>query len=35
MHKFPNYIQLDSKDCGPTCIQIIAKYYGNFYPYKI
>ena len=30
MHKFPNYIQLDSKDCGPTCIQIIAKHYGKF-----
>lgn len=30
MNKFPNYRQLDSKDCGPACIQIIAKYYGKF-----
>lgn len=30
MFKFPNYRQLDGKDCGPTCIQIIAKYYGKF-----
>jgi len=27
--KFPNYIQLDSKDCGPTCIKIISKFYGK------
>ena len=31
MFKFPNYRQLDGKDCGPSCIQIIAKYYGRFY----
>jgi ATP-binding cassette, subfamily B, bacterial len=30
MSKFPNYKQLDGKDCGPTCIQIIAKHYGKF-----
>lgn len=29
MKKFPNYIQADSKDCGATCIKIIAKYYGK------
>lgn len=29
MKKFPNYIQVDSKDCGATCIKIIAKYYGK------
>ena len=27
--KFPNYIQPDSKDCGPTCIRIVAKHYGK------
>ena len=27
MKKFPNYIQADNKDCGPTCLKIIAKYY--------
>jgi ATP-binding cassette, subfamily B, bacterial len=26
---FPNYIQADFKDCGPTCIKIIAKSYGK------
>ena len=27
--KFPNYRQAESKDCGPTCVRIIAKYYGK------
>lgn len=27
--KFPNYIQPDSKDCGPTCLKIIAKHYSK------
>ncbi len=27
--KSPNYIQVDSKDCGPTCLKIITKYYGK------
>jgi ATP-binding cassette subfamily B protein len=31
MLKFPHEFQLDAKDCGPTCIKIIAKYYGRFY----
>lgn len=25
---FPNYRQLDRMDCGPTCVQIIAKHFG-------
>ena len=30
MHKsFPFYKQADSKDCGPTCLKIIAKHYGK------
>ncbi|SFB00508.1 ATP-binding cassette, subfamily B [Flavobacterium swingsii] len=29
MKKFPNYIQADSKDCGPTCLKIVAKHYGK------
>lgn len=30
MHKsFPAYRQLDAMDCGPTCLRIIAKYYGR------
>lgn len=27
--KFPFYKQSDQKDCGPTCLRIIAKYYGK------
>jgi ATP-binding cassette, subfamily B, bacterial len=26
---FPNYIQADSKDCGPTCLKIVGKHYGK------
>jgi len=29
MKKFPFYKQIDQKDCGPTCLKIIAKYYGK------
>ncbi|MBF4518766.1 peptidase domain-containing ABC transporter [Flavobacterium sp. ANB] len=29
MKQFPNYLQTESKDCGPTCLKIIAKYYGK------
>ncbi|MEQ8339184.1 MAG: peptidase domain-containing ABC transporter [Cyclobacteriaceae bacterium] len=29
--KFPHYKQLDQMDCGPTCLRIIAKYYGKTY----
>jgi len=29
--KFPHYRQLDAMDCGPTCLRIIAKYYGKNY----
>ena len=29
MKKFPSYKQTEAKDCGPTCIKIIAKYYGK------
>lgn len=28
---FPNYVQLDSMDCGPTCLRIIAAFYGKRY----
>ncbi len=27
--KFPFYKQTESKDCGPTCLKIIAKHYGK------
>ncbi|WP_075343758.1 peptidase domain-containing ABC transporter [Tenacibaculum agarivorans] len=29
MKKFPHYKQTEAKDCGPTCIKIIAKHYGK------
>ena len=29
LNKFPFYRQLDSMDCGPTCLRMIAKYYGK------
>nr|WP_026327625.1 peptidase domain-containing ABC transporter [Proteiniphilum acetatigenes] len=28
---FPIYTQLDSMDCGPTCLRMIAKHYGRSY----
>nr|WP_144891673.1 peptidase domain-containing ABC transporter [Flavobacterium tiangeerense] len=35
MNNFPNYKQTESKDCGPTCIKIIAKYFGRLLSIKI
>ena len=29
MRDFPNLKQTESKDCGPTCLKIICKYYGK------
>jgi len=29
--KFPHYKQLDSMDCGPSCLRMVAKYYGKTY----
>lgn len=31
MKKFPFIMQFDSNDCGPTCVRMIAKYYGKDY----
>ena len=31
MDRFPYYHQLDAMDCGPTCLRMIAKYYGRSY----
>ena len=28
---FPHFLQLDRMDCGPTCLRMIAKYYGRSY----
>lgn len=30
--KFPHYQQLDSMDCGATCLRMVAKFYGKAYP---
>ncbi len=29
--EFPFYRQLDYRDCGPTCLRMIAKYYGKIF----
>ena len=29
---YPHYIQYDSKDCGPTCLRMVAKFYGKTFP---
>ncbi|TGE12626.1 peptidase domain-containing ABC transporter [Hymenobacter elongatus] len=29
MQKFPFYQQQETKDCGPTCLRMIAKFYGK------
>ena len=31
MRKFPSYRQLDTMDCGPTCLRIIAAHYGRIW----
>ncbi len=30
-NSFPHYQQLSSMDCGPSCLRMIAKYYGRSY----
>ncbi len=32
MKLFPFYKQPDTKDCGPTCLRIVSKYYGKTIP---
>ncbi|MCK4677261.1 MAG: peptidase domain-containing ABC transporter [Bacteroidales bacterium] len=31
MPGFPFYMQMDAMDCGPTCLRMIAKFYGKAY----
>lgn len=31
LNNFPLYNQLDAMDCGPTCLRMIAKFYGKSY----
>ena len=28
-NNFPFYRQLDYRDCGPTCLRMVAKHYGK------
>ncbi len=35
MKNFPFYLQPDSMDCGPACLQMIAKYYGKNFPLQM
>ena len=34
MKKFPFYRQLDAMDCGPSCLRMIARWYGKEYSLK-
>lgn len=34
MKSFPIYKQFDQMDCGPTCLRMIAKFYGKHYSLK-
>ncbi len=27
---FPNYLQNDARDCGPACLQILCRHYGQY-----
>ena len=29
MNKFPFFRQLDYRDCGPTCLRMVAKFHGK------
>ena len=31
MRRYPHYRQHDAMDCGPSCLQMIARYYGKRY----
>lgn len=31
LDSFPHYLQLDAMDCGPSCLRMVAKYYGKTY----
>lgn len=31
MARFPQFFQLDAMDCGPTCLRMVARYYGKSY----
>ena len=31
MRHFPLYTQHDTMDCGPTCLRMVAAFYGKYY----
>ncbi len=31
LHRFPVDYQMDSQDCGPACLKIVAKHFGRYY----
>ena len=31
MAKFPFFQQFDAMDCGPSCLRMVAKYYGKHF----
>jgi len=31
IRSFPHYAQQESADCGPSCLRMIAKFYGKVY----
>ena len=31
MPKYPHYLQLDTMDCGPTCLRMVSAYHGVFF----
>lgn len=35
MSSFPHYQQLDAMDCGPTCLRIVARFYGKGYKISV
>lgn len=32
---FPTFKQTEARDCGPTCLRMIAKYYGRSIPLEV
>ena len=30
LHHFPIDYQMDSQDCGPSCLKMVSKYYGKY-----
>ena len=34
LNPFPNFLQPDAKDCGPTCLRIVGKFYGKTFPLR-